>query len=282
MSQQPVPNTLSDVEGLSILLPRDGVGPVTGVEPAARRTVAWLREQLQQLEAVGRPAWGERVSTGWEPLDRMLPAGGAMRGSLVEWLSGGAGCGAGTLALGMARQACGEGRPLVVVERLGGAARGTFYPPAACGQGMLLEQTILVRPANQADELWALDEVLRTEGVGAVLCWGWGFSQTALRRLQLAAEAGGGLCLLLRPASVRTQPCWARLRLLVEPLGVFSEGSYSAGGGWVNVRRLRVHVLHVHGGAGGQHVDLEIDETGSVRVVSALDVPAASHKRRRA
>lgn len=281
MNQQPVPITSLDVEGSSMPLRRDGVGLSMGEESAARRTVAWLREQLQQLEAVRRPACGERVSTGWEPLDRLLPAGGALRGSLVEWLSEGGGCGAGTLALGMARQACRGGGLLVVMERLVGSEQVVFYPPAACGQGMLLEQTILVRPASQADELWALEEVLRTEGVGAVLCWGWGFSETALRRVQLAAESGGGLCLLLRPASVRAQPCWGRLRLLVEPLGVF-EGSFSAGGRGTNVRRLRVHVLHVHGGAGDQHVDLEIDETGSVRMVSALDAPAAWHKRRRA
>lgn len=281
MNQQPVPITSLDVERSSMPLRRDGVGPCMGEESAARRTVAWLREQLQQIEAARRPACGERVSTGWEPLDRLLPAGGVLRGSLVEWLSEAPGCGAGTLALGMARQACRGGRPLVVIERLAGLEQGAFYPPAACGQGMLLEQTILVRPASQADELWALDQVLRTEGVGAVLCWGRGFSQTALRRAQLAAESGGGLCLLLRRASVRTQPCWGRLRLLVEPLGVL-EGSFSAGGGWTNVRRLRVHVLHVHGAPGGQHVDLEIDETGTVRVVSALDAPAAWHKQRRA
>lgn len=282
MSQRPVPGVppqgdLSRIASPALLLP--------GRRLDARdtgETVAWLRERLQQLEAARRPACGERVSTGWEPLDRLLPGGGAMRGGLVEWLSEGAGCGAGTLALGMARQACQGGRPLVVVERMAGAGRGAFYPPGAWGQGVLLEQTILVRPGNQADELWALDQVLRVEGVGAVLCWGGKFGQTALRRLQLAAEAAGGVCLLLRPAAVRTEPCWARLRLLVEPLSIWSEESPSAAGRWVDVRRLRVHVLHVHGGAGGQHVDLEIDETGAVRLVSVLAARAASHQRRRA
>jgi len=38
------------------------------------------------------------------------------------------------------------------------------------------------------------------------------------RRLQLAAEQGGGLGLLIRPEAVRHQPSWADVRLLVEPL----------------------------------------------------------------
>jgi protein ImuA len=184
----------------------------------------------------------------------------------------------------MARQACRRGDPLVVVERAAGGEGGSFYPPAACGQGVLLEQTILVRPGTEEDELWALDQILRTEGVGAVLCWGERWSQRALRRLQLAAEAGGGLGLVLRPAWARGEPCWARLRVLVEPLGMEPTDAGPRGGlgegVWVDVRRLRVHVLHVHGGAGGRQVDLEVDETGAVRVVSPLAARAASHRRR--
>jgi protein ImuA len=280
MNQQPVPVGSLPAGGVGRPLQGDAASDI-GVELGARQTVAWLREQLHRFEAARRPACSERMSTGWEPLDRLLPAGGVTRGSLVEWLSAAPGCGAGTLALGMARQACREGRPLVVVERRGEPRRGGWYPPAFCGQGILLEQTILVRAGDRGEELWALEQVLRTEGVGAVLCWAEGFGQRALRRLQLATEVGGGLCLLLRPASVRTEPCWGRLRLLVEPLSM-SDGSASAAEMWVNVRRLRVRVMHVHGGAGGQQVDLEIDETGSVRVVSPLAGRAASHKRRRA
>jgi hypothetical protein len=37
----------------------------------------------------------ETVATGFSSLDRLLPAGGVRRGSLVEWLAGGAECLAG-------------------------------------------------------------------------------------------------------------------------------------------------------------------------------------------
>ena len=43
-------------------------------------------------------------------------------------------------------------------------------------------------------------------------------SPQACRRLQLAAEIGGGLGILLRPAQARGQPSFAEYRFLVQPL----------------------------------------------------------------
>ena len=41
---------------------------------------------------------GEVVSSGFEPLDRLLPAGGVRRGSLLEWLGDGEASGAFAVA----------------------------------------------------------------------------------------------------------------------------------------------------------------------------------------
>ena len=82
------------------------------------------------------------------------------------------------------------------------------------------------------------------------------------RRLQLAAEEGGGLGLLVRPQGVQHEPSWAEVRLLVEPLPMSASG---------HARRMRIRVLRCRGGTGGSAVEVEInDETHTVHSVSRL------------
>ncbi|HEX5104665.1 MAG TPA: hypothetical protein VFV87_12680, partial [Pirellulaceae bacterium] len=162
---------------------------------AARQTVvAVLRRQVQRLEKSLPLADDRPLSTGSPALDALLPGGGLRRGSLVEYLSPGAGSGTGSLALCAAREACAEGRALVVVDR-----RRTFYPPAAVTWGFDLANLLMLQPADDAAELWAIDQALRCPGVGAVYAPCGALDVRDFRRLQLAAEAGGTLGILLRP-----------------------------------------------------------------------------------
>src|SRR6185295_7649767 len=69
------------------------------------------------------------------------------------------------------------------------------------------------------------------------------------RRLQLAAECGNTLGLLVRPARLQREPTWADVRWLVEPLP--GEGAW----------RLRVELLRCRGRNSGQVVCLELDES---------------------
>ncbi len=125
--------------------------------------------------------------------------------------------------------------------------------------GLDLARLIVVRPENTADEQWALDQSLRSPGVAAVWCPLEKCPPRLGRRLQLAAEAGGNLGLLIRPATARGDPSWAEARFLVTPL-VATAG-----------RRLRVELLHLRGNAGGRTWDLELDdETGIVRLAPAV------------
>ena len=57
----------------------------------------------------------------------------------------------------------------------------------------------MVRATRPADLLWAMEEGLRTPGIGAVLGEIRQLDLTASRRLQLAAESGGGVGLVLSP-----------------------------------------------------------------------------------
>ena len=93
------------------------------------------------------------------------------------------------------------------------------------------------------DEAWALDQLLRQPGIAAVLAWIPSGDDRAFRRLQLAAEAGGGLGLLVRPAAARRTPCWASVRLAVQPLATARPDGN---------RRLCLKILHCRSsGIGG-------------------------------
>src|SRR6476469_4976749 len=141
--------------------------------PAPQALVATLRREVARLEAGRPPEDDQPVSTGSLTLDRLLPAGGLQRGTLVEYLTPASGSGAGTLALAAAREACRDGRAFVVLDRpilarsaSEGNRSGHFYPPAAAAWGIDLSQMLVLRPDSDADALWALDQALRCPGVG--------------------------------------------------------------------------------------------------------------------
>ena len=246
-----------------------------------RELVRSLQEQLRGWERDHRgPA--EIVSSGSPALDRLLPEGGFCRGTLVEWLAAGQGGGAATLALSIACRACHEAGALVIVDR-----PRMFYPPAAAGLAIDWKWFVVVRPRNDRDEAWALDQVLRSPGVGSVLCWPQKLTERRFRQMQLAAEAGGTLCLLVRPEEAREEPSWAEMRLLVGdrgsevgvlPLGGRAPFNFEPQGrrppkGGTPTRRLRIEMIRLRGGAAGGIVELELDEqTGALYEPSAVDL----------
>jgi len=188
----------------------------------------------------------------------LLPRHGFPCGSLVEWLAAGDGTGAESLAIGTAAQAAAEGGAIVVLDR-----RRQLYPPAAARAGIDLERLIVVQAAAPADEQWALDQALRCPAVAATVAWPERLDGRTFRRLQLAAEAGGGLGLLVRPPRARDEPSWAEVRLWVEPLPAASR---EAG------RRLQIDLLRCRGQVEGQRVELEVDDaTRTVHLAPAVE-----------
>jgi protein ImuA len=247
-----------------------------------RGLVAALRRQVERLEKP-QPLADDRVlSTGSPALDALLPGGGLRRGSLVEYLSPGAGSGTGTLALCAAREACAGGRALVVVDR-----RRTFYPPAAIGWGIDLASLLILQPADDAAELWVIDQALRCPGVGAVYAPCGSLDVRDFRRLQLAAETGGTLGILLRPARLRGQPTWADVQWRIDPCrehslwrsGRIPRGSSSARADSTHPTwQLRVELARCRGAPVGQSVDLELDETtGLWQSASSRYAPHSLH-----
>jgi hypothetical protein len=195
-------------------------------------------------------------SSGTPALDRLLPSG-LRYGMLTEWVSGLARGGAATLSLLCAREACRPGGVLVVLDR-----RQTFYPPAAAAWGIDLNRLVIVRPKNARDELWAAVQGLSSPAVAAVWAMVDRLDSRAFRRLQLAAQAGRTLGLLLRPEHVRGHPSWADVRLCVSPLSVIRRPLHLYHGPQTTDRGrlVRVGVLRTRGGRAGNWTTLEIDD----------------------
>jgi protein ImuA len=90
-----------------------------------------------------------------------------------------------------------------IAEELSLAENGTLYGPGLDGVGIAPERLITVAAARGRDVLWAMEEALRCRGVGVVIGEmrpRRGIDQVAMRRLALAAAAGGTLGLILRNA----------------------------------------------------------------------------------
>ena len=260
-----------------------GTRPLTGVVDrgmdSARtkaKVIAALRQRMADA-ATGHRAAGTAISSGFPPLDALLAAGGFRAGALVEWLSDGEGLGATTLALAAAREACRAGGALVVLDR-----RRQFYPPAAVRLGIDPQRLLIVYAGTRAEEAWALDQALRCAAVGAVLAWPERLDSKAFRRLQLAAEEGGGLGLLVRPEKARHEPSWADVRLLLMPYAAEPKAKgVRQPAAAPFTRRVRIVLVHSRGGADGRTIEMEVsDESDSLRVAAPLADPTPRRRRR--
>jgi hypothetical protein len=181
-----------------------------------------LLEAHQRQQRAGMPGGRGRVlSTGLAELDALLPDGGFAPGSMIELLGADVGAGCLSLTLWLARAAAmpdsassylfhGDApvplhadasarahaavhRPVILLD-----VSSDFYPPAGVHMGLHPDRLVVVQPAHVRDALWAAEQSLRCPAVGAVVAPLEGLTDGQARRLQLAAEQGGGLALVLK------------------------------------------------------------------------------------
>ena len=228
---------------------------------APAETVRLLADRIRQLETSLRPCDQAAIPLGSGGLDALFPEGGLSAGSLVELLPSAAGAGAWTLALILARYACGERKTLLIADH-----ERSFYPPAARKLGLDPARTVIVRPHRVADALLAMAQALRCPAIGTAIGAFERLSDRDGRRLQLAAESSGAIGVLLRPLSALGAPSFATVRLRLDPLPSSPRG-----------RRLQVEVLRCRQNAKPQAACVEIDHaTGHVRLLSPLELAAHS------
>lgn len=149
--------------------------------------------------------------TGHAGLDAVLPAGGWPEAALSEILIPADGVGELQLVWPALARLSRAGERVVLV-----APPYLPFAPAWRQAGVALDQLQVVRAGTPRDALWATEQCLRSGSCGAVLCWPLGVDDRALRRLQVAATAGGTLAFATRPLDVASQPSPAALRIAVD------------------------------------------------------------------
>ncbi|WP_165772058.1 ImuA family protein [Niveispirillum lacus] len=184
-------------------------------------TIAALRERLSIMDRVRPPKGCAALSLGLACLDAALPGGGLVRGGVHEFLPAPADAGChGFVASILSGLPPGpilwcryrdKGDPLGLAEMP--------YGPGLAALGLDAGRLILIRPDNADDALWALEEALRCPGLAAVVGDGVMPGPVAGRRLQLAAEDGQTLGILILPPLGRPPPSTSLTRWHVTSQG---------------------------------------------------------------
>ena len=186
--------------------------------PASRAFEA-LRAEIARIELGGRVGKGV-LPFGVAELDARLPGGGLALGALHEVAGGGAGAvdGAASALFAAGLAARTQGQVLWCVTR------PDLFAPALFQAGLAPERVIYVEAGDDKAVLACCEEALRHGGPGAVVGEVSRLSQTASRRLQLAAEKASSLGLIVRrwrrqaDAGDFGQPTAANTRWRVSPL----------------------------------------------------------------
>lgn len=147
-------------------------------------------DRVRELEAASRVG-GRPIATGWGAVDRELPAGGLPRGCLHEWL--GEDAPPLHVLAHLALRAAGDGGWVCWV------GQAVWVYGHALSRAGLLGRSLLLDPPPGPARVWAMDCALRCPGM-VVVGDGAGLDMAQTRRLQLAAEAGGAVALIARPA----------------------------------------------------------------------------------
>jgi cell division inhibitor SulA/protein ImuA len=149
------------------------------------------------------------ISSGFPELDAVLPGGGWPAAALTEIYAERPGIGEMQLFMPAAARLTCAGRWIILVD-----PPHIPYVPALAAHGIRLSRLILVRAGSAEERFWACEQVLHSQGCGAVLAWIERAPQLALRRLQLAVEGRSTAVLLFRSSrAIAASPAALRLHV---------------------------------------------------------------------
>ncbi|MGF1474544.1 MAG: ImuA family protein [Geminicoccaceae bacterium] len=181
--------------------------------------LAQLRRRLAAIEGHGvqldaAPA----MRFGLDEIDRNLPGGGLAPRAVHE-IEGNAATGFAASLLAAMGQLPGS---FVWCQQTGiEADQGRLYGPGLAASGIDTGRFLVVRAGDDRAVFWAMEQALRCPSVTAVVGEIDHIDLFASRRLQLAAEAGGGTGLILKPRALAQGtdilPSAAVTRWRVEP-----------------------------------------------------------------
>jgi len=250
--------------------------PTAGEAPAATdNSVAWtpknprlaeLAEQIRQLHYRGRTP-PPRCPSGLPALDAAL-GGGFVMAAVHELVAANEGAPAHSMALRMAAQAAGRHKWIFYID-----TQQELYPPGVAQLGVPLGRLMVVRTVRSADALWVCEQALRCQAVAAVVLPLRSIDAYASRRLQLAAEAGGSLGLLICQDQ-HGGHTFAASRLRIEPLVHLADERGK------KTRRMLVTVLKLREGQPREPFVVEWSDAADFVSAPAVSVDRAGPARR--
>ncbi|ETF01172.1 SOS cell division inhibitor SulA [Advenella kashmirensis W13003] len=173
---------------------------------------------------------GLYAHTGHPDLSAQLPGGGWPLGNLIEVMTPRAGIGELQLfrpalchstRTGLSSALTGlaspgaqldDSRPIVLIQ--------PPYVPHICAWaqwGINPARLLWLSPQSSADALWAAEHILNSGAFAALVLWQHALRDSALRRLQLSAQKGDTLFVLVRGLAAARQSSPAPLRLALHP-----------------------------------------------------------------
>lgn len=225
-----------------------------------------LRAEVDAIEAAGRASTRERLPFGIASLDGVI-GGGLPAASLHEI------CGASaSLSDDAAATLFGAG----IAARLDGTilwvlTRRDLFAPALAQAGLPPRRLIYAECSTEEEALAVIEEGVKHGSLGAVIGEIRCVTMTAARRLQLAAETGGTMALLLRRwrrngADPLAQPSPAVTRWRI---GCVPSQAIAVAG--IARPRWRVELARQRGGPPAQWIMEGVDEAG--RLALPADAP---------
>ena len=149
------------------------------------------------------------LATGFAELDVLLPGGGWPAGALTEIHAERPGVGELRLVMPAAARLTRGGRWLALVS-----PPHVPYAPALTAHGVELSRLLVISPQGAQERLWACEQALHSGSCGMVLCWPGRLAERELRRLALAAEAGGAAGFLFHTGrAAQASPAALRIAL---------------------------------------------------------------------
>ena len=170
--------------------------------PAALPDSVWRASQMGASRARATPS-------GYRTLDRELPNGGWPASVLIELLLSQNGIGELRLLAPTLAALTQAGKTVILL-----APPHVPFAPALADLGLDLQHVILIQTDKPMDRIWAVEQTLKSASFGALLCWLPQARPDHLRRLQLAAGGGEGLCFVFRPAAAQRESSPAPLRIV--------------------------------------------------------------------
>jgi protein ImuA len=166
----------------------------------------WQGEQINAQDS-------NVVSSGYRALDLALPGAGWTPGNVTELLIEESGVGEmRLLARSLRELTVDKSRTVVLVAP-------PWQPNFSALRTMNIATNKLVWVKASEDQvLWAAEQSLKQEGLGAVLIWLPQARPEALRRLQVAAQESQSLAFVFRPLKAAKQSSAAPLRMICKPI----------------------------------------------------------------